>query len=148
MDATTDVNFPNAVLTILDAHGLPAPVDGVPKWASSDETVLRVTATADGMSASVDTVAPGGPARITVTAEADLGTGTQTITGVSPDVVVGPGQKSVASVVTVTLGAAVDKTSVGVTADADKPSEGVTADADADLGTGTEEPDVVVSRER
>lgn len=109
MDANTDQSFPNAVLTITNARGQPAPVDGVPIWASSDETVLRVTAAADGMSAVIDTVAPGGPARITVSADADLGTGVQTITGVSPDVVVALGPKSVASVVSINLGTAVDK---------------------------------------
>jgi hypothetical protein len=103
---TTDQKFDNVVLQIEDAKGRPAVVDGVPAWASSDETVLTVTPAADGMSAVVDTVAPG-VARITVTADADLGSGVQAITGVSDDVNVTSG--SVASVMRLVLGTPVDK---------------------------------------
>ena len=78
---TTDQNYPNAALTITDSQGRAAVVDGVPTWASSDATVLKVTPAADGMSAVVDTVAPSPldaagtpvPSRITVTADADVG---------------------------------------------------------------------------
>jgi hypothetical protein len=105
-DITTDQRFENVQLTITDSRGRPAAVDGVPVWASSDPTVLAVTPAADGMSAAVDTVAPG-TARVTVTADADLGSGVQTITGVSEDVNVANG--SVASVMTLSLGSPVDK---------------------------------------
>lgn len=111
-DITTDENFPNAVLVITDSHGQPAAVDGVPVWASSDETVLTVTAAADGMSAVVDTVAPstiGSPARISVSADADLGAGVVSLTGVSEDIHVTLGASHVASVMTLTLGAPVAK---------------------------------------
>lgn len=105
-DITTDQRFDNVVLSITDDRGRPAAVDGVPVWASSDETVLVVTPAVDGMSAVVDSVAPG-TARITVSADADLGSGVQTITGVSEDVNVTNG--SVASVMTLSLGTPVDK---------------------------------------
>ncbi len=108
-DITTDQNYPSVVLSIADAQGRPANVDGVPVWASSDETVLRVTASADGMGAVVDTVAPGGPARITVTADADLGAGVITLTGVSEDVNVTQGTAHQASTMTLNLGTATDK---------------------------------------
>lgn len=107
-DITTDDNFPNVTLSIVNARGEPAPVDGVPVWASSDETVLRVTPAADGMSAVVDTVAAG-TARVTVSADADVGAGVVTLTGVSEDINVTVGPNSVASVMTLTLGSSAPK---------------------------------------
>lgn len=103
VDVTTDQNFPNVVLTITDSAGRPASVEGSPVWASSDETVVTVLSSTDGLNAVVDTVAPG-IARITVTADADLGAGVTTITGVSEDINVTLGI-SPASVLTLSLGA-------------------------------------------
>jgi hypothetical protein len=110
MNINTDQNFPNVTLAITNAKGAAAPVQGAPVWASSDETVLLVTASADGMTAVVDTVAPG-TARITVTADADIGdvNGVVTITGVSEDIIVAVGPKSQASVVTLNMGTPTDK---------------------------------------
>lgn len=108
VDVTTDQNFPHVVLTITDAKGRPARVDGVPVWSTSDVTVLSVKAGADGMSAVVDTVATG-TARVVVQADADLGAGVSTITGVSEDVNVTLGSSSVASTMALSLGAPVDK---------------------------------------
>lgn len=105
-DITTDQQFDNVQLSITDSRGRPAAVDGVPVWASSDDTVLSVVPAADGLSAVVASVAPG-VARVTVQADADLGAGVVTITGVSEDVNVTNG--SIASVMTLSLGAAVDK---------------------------------------
>jgi hypothetical protein len=109
---STDQNYPNVVLTITDEKGRPAKVDGVPVWASSDETQITVTPAADGMSAVVDTVAPSSPgatARITVTADADLGAGVQTLTGVSEDITVTQGTSHVATVMALSLGDPADK---------------------------------------
>jgi len=108
MDVTTDQMFPNVTLVVTDADERPARVDGVPVWASSDETVLLVTASADGMSASVSTVAPG-TARVTVSADADLGEGVVEKTGRSEDVNVTQGVRGMAAVLTLDLGAPVDK---------------------------------------
>lgn len=102
-DINTDQNYPNATISFQTSSGQPANVDGVPTWASSDETVLAVEPNADGMSALINTVAPG-TARITVTADADLGQGTQTITGVSEDINVTMGPSGQASVITFSLG--------------------------------------------
>lgn len=107
-DINTDQRFDNVALAITNSRGNPAQVDGVPVWASSDETVLAVTPADDGMSAMVDTVGPG-TARISVTADADTGSGTKTITGVSEDVNVTLGPSSQASNFTFTFGAPVDK---------------------------------------
>lgn len=103
-DINTDQNFPSVTLTITNSAGQPASVDGVPVWASSDATILTVAAAADGMSAVVNTVAPG-VGRITVTADADLGAGVTTITGVSEDINVTLGPSHLASVMTLNLGA-------------------------------------------
>lgn len=100
----------DGTLTITNSAGAPASVDGAPVWASSDETVLTVTASADGMSAVVAAVAPGGPARVTVSADADLGAGTMSITGVSEDVTVTQDPAQLASVVNIVFGAPVPKT--------------------------------------
>lgn len=104
----TDQRYDAVSLDITDSTGRPAKVDGVPVWASSDETVVSVAAAADGMSAVVDTVAVG-VARITVSADADLGAGTTSITGVSEDITVTPGPSSAASTMVLNLGTPVAK---------------------------------------
>ena len=60
-DVTVNQNFPNAKITITDTAGNPANVDGVPVWASSDETVLVAVPAADGMTGLVDTVGQAAP---------------------------------------------------------------------------------------
>ncbi len=65
-----------------DSFGLPAKIDGLPTYTSSDETILTVTAHTDGTAV----VAPANPpklgtAQVTVSADADLGSGVKTITG-------------------------------------------------------------------
>lgn len=104
----TDENFPAVTLTITNAAGAPAPVDGVPVWATSDATILTVTASADGMTALVSTVAAG-TARVSVTADADMGAGVSTITGVSEDVIVTQGPSQLASAMTFSFGTPVPK---------------------------------------
>lgn len=110
-DITTDQWYPSVTLAITNAAGQPAQVQGVPVWASSDETILVATAGADGMTGSINTVAPG-TARITVSADADMGDAVATITGVTEDINVTMGTSGQASVMTLTLGAPTDKTPV------------------------------------
>lgn len=84
-------SFEHGTLEIFAADGVtPAKIDGVPVWASSDETVLAVIPSVNGMEFDVRIVAPGGPARITVTGDADLGAAIKTITGVSDYFIVLP----------------------------------------------------------
>lgn len=97
-------------IAITNSQGNPAPVDGVPVWASSDETVVTVVAADDGMSARVIAGVPGGPARVTVTADADMGAGVTTIQGVTEDITVTLDPAQQASVITLTVGAPVPKT--------------------------------------
>jgi hypothetical protein len=108
MDINTDQWLPSVVLSIKDATGADAKVDGIPTWATSDATIITVAPTADGMGASISTVAPG-TARVTVSADADLGVGVKTLTGVSDDIIVTLGPSHVASVMTLTLGTPADK---------------------------------------
>lgn len=107
-DINTDQHYPHVVLVVLDAEGRPAQVDGVPVWASSNSTVLSVKPAADGMSAVVDTVAPG-VARITVKADADMGAGVAEITGFTEDVTVSVGPSHTAALIQLDLGTPVDK---------------------------------------
>lgn len=76
----TDSQKVDLTIQPVDAKGKPALLDGVPTWASSDETVVTVVAAADGLSATVSAVAMGS-ARVVVTGDADLGTGVTPITG-------------------------------------------------------------------
>lgn len=61
--------------------GNPAPVDGVPQWTVSDENIIDLQVAADGLSAEAITKGPLGTAQVTVTADADMGEGTRSITG-------------------------------------------------------------------
>lgn len=78
-----------------NAKGGDATVDGIPAWASADETSVVVTASEDGKTVEIKTVGPvspaGIPTRVTMTADADLGEGVSPIFG-TVDVTVKPGQ--------------------------------------------------------
>ncbi len=91
-----------------DSHGNPATVDGVPAWASSDDTLFALQAADDGMSAVVAAVGTIGAGQISVTADADLGAGTVQIIGTLDMQIVG-GQ-AVSAVIT--PGSAEDKVQV------------------------------------
>jgi hypothetical protein len=80
-----------ATITPVDAKGNPASVDGVPVWASSDETIITVTPAADGLSAVVAAVGPLGTAKVSVTGDADLGADVKPIFG-ELDVTITQGQ--------------------------------------------------------
>lgn len=65
-----------------DKKGFPATLDGVPVWASSDETIATVDASGDatGLTAVLSGVRPGS-CTVTVTGDADLGSGVTPIVG-------------------------------------------------------------------
>lgn len=69
-------------LNPVDDQGFAAPVDGEATFQSSDETIATVTPQADGLSAVIHLLdkTPGKSVKIAVTADADLGEGTDTIT--------------------------------------------------------------------
>ena len=107
-EINTSQYYPSVTLTITNDAGQPAEVDEPPVWASSDETVLSVVASDDGMSAQIWSVAPG-TARATVSADADLGGGVKEITGFTEDITVVVDPASQASVMQLTLGEPADK---------------------------------------
>jgi hypothetical protein len=67
----TDSQVAQLSIAPLDKKGKPASLDGVPVWASSDETVVTVLADSTGLNAVLSAVAPGS-ARVVVTGDADL----------------------------------------------------------------------------
>jgi hypothetical protein len=115
----TDQRFDNVNVTFTNAAGAPAQVQpGSVVWASSDATQLIVTPSADGLTGNVvDTVAAspidadGNPitARVSCSADADLGNGVVTITLTSEDVTVTQGPSSMATSGTIAFGAPVAK---------------------------------------
>lgn len=65
----------NVRAKFLDSTSREVPVDGIPVWSSSDETIATIVPAADGKSAIVRSGAPG-IATITVRADARLGSDT------------------------------------------------------------------------
>lgn len=63
------------------AAGNPARVDGTPSWSSSDEGVITVEPSEDGLSAVAFAAGALGTAQVVCEADADLGDGTRLITG-------------------------------------------------------------------
>lgn len=62
------------------AAGNPARVDGTPEWSSSDEAIVTIVPSFDGLSAEAVTVGPVGVAQVSVKVDADLGNGIRTLT--------------------------------------------------------------------
>lgn len=83
-------NEQKCLLTInpLTAGGNPAPVDGAPQWATADATIATVEPAADGLTCTVRSGDVAGTTTVTVTADADLGDGTQTLSEVVNVIVV------------------------------------------------------------
>lgn len=77
----TDTQQATLSIQPVDKKGNPAPVDGVPVWASSNTEVLTVEPAADGMSAVAKAVGPLGSAVVSVKVDADLGSGVTELSG-------------------------------------------------------------------
>lgn len=107
-ELSVDDEYANIVLEIWDNHVPPRPaaVDGDIVWASSDETVLLALPNPGGLSGKIRSVAPGGPAKVSFTGDADLGAGVVPIIGITEDITVIPGVAGPAAIITVVLGAA------------------------------------------
>jgi hypothetical protein len=65
----------------LTAAGSPAPIEGTPVWTTSQSGIIDLVVDPDGKGALAKSVAPG-TVQVTVTADADLTTGTRPISGV------------------------------------------------------------------
>jgi hypothetical protein len=70
-----------ASVSPVDARGNPAPIDGVPVWAVVGPAVLTLEPSSDGLSCVATTTGELGVTQLTVTADADLGEGVVTISG-------------------------------------------------------------------
>lgn len=68
-------------ITISDAKGNAAQVDGVPAWSLTDPALGDLTVAADGMSAELAPKGPTGSCQVQVSADADLGAGVVSILG-------------------------------------------------------------------
>jgi hypothetical protein len=77
----TSVQKVSLAIEAVDAAGNPAPIDGAPVWSVSDETVLELQVGDDGLSAVAVTKGPLGSAQVVVSADADLGEGVVSISG-------------------------------------------------------------------
>jgi hypothetical protein len=64
----------------LTAAGSPAPIEGTPEWSAAPAGVVNLIVDPDGRAALCQSVAAG-TAQVSVSADADLGTGVRTITG-------------------------------------------------------------------
>jgi len=81
-----------ASITPIDSKGNPAQIDGLASWSTSSSDIVTVTSiSADSLSAEIIPGTALGSAQVNVTADADLGSGTQAISGVL-DVTVVAGQ--------------------------------------------------------
>ena len=77
----TDAQKVSLAVAFTNPIGNPAPVDGVPAWTVSDPNVIDLQVADDGLSAVAVTKGPLGPCQVTVTADADMGSGVRSITG-------------------------------------------------------------------
>lgn len=66
---------------ITDRFGNDAKVDGVPAWASTNESLVDIAVSADGLSAVVTPKGPLGALKLQVKADADLGEGVKELLG-------------------------------------------------------------------
>jgi hypothetical protein len=73
----------------VDAAGNPAPVDGVPRWASTGPDKLTLTPSDDGLSAVLTPVGPLGQVQVSVTADGLLGPALHVLTGILDVQIVG-----------------------------------------------------------
>jgi hypothetical protein len=78
----TDIQKVTLSISPKSAAGNPAPVDGVPSWSVSDASVASIVVSENGLSAEVVTTGALGTVQVVVDADADLGEGVETITGV------------------------------------------------------------------
>jgi hypothetical protein len=88
-----------ATVAAVDAKGNPATIDGAPVWTSSDPSLLLVTTGADPMTVDCAAVGPAGVAQLLVEADADLGDGVRTLTGIL-DVTIIAGEAASLSIAT------------------------------------------------
>lgn len=77
----TDSQRFTATIYAVDARGNPASLDGPVIWEVSDTALLTLNVSADGV-ATVSATGPVGTGQLRVSADADLGEGVRTLTGI------------------------------------------------------------------
>jgi len=78
LTATQQVDL---TIAATDRRGNPAPVDGVPEWATDNSDVLALVPSADGMTCTVKATGVLGTGRVQMTADADRTDGVRQIIG-------------------------------------------------------------------
>lgn len=63
------------------AAGNPAKIDGKPVWSVSDDTVITLVVSDDGLSTEAITTGTLGVSQVSVSVDADLGEGVRTLSG-------------------------------------------------------------------
>lgn len=78
----TDIQKVEFSVSAVSAAGNPASLDGAPVWTSSDDSVLTLVVSEDGLTCEAVTTGKLGVAQVKVVADADLGEGVTSLTGV------------------------------------------------------------------
>lgn len=78
----TDEQKVTLTIQPLTAAGNPARVDGTPAWDVSDQAIVFLAVDPDGLSAVATTSGPLGTCQVSVSADADLGSGVRSLTGI------------------------------------------------------------------
>jgi hypothetical protein len=78
----TDVQKVSLTVNTVSKAGNRAPVDGVPTWSTSNDAVLTLMVSEDGLSCDVVTTGTLGAAQVSVVADSDLGAGVVELTAV------------------------------------------------------------------
>jgi hypothetical protein len=71
-----------ASFSVTDSQGNPALIDGTPEVVSSDESILTAILENDGVTVTIVPTGVLGSAQVQISADADLGAGVETISGV------------------------------------------------------------------
>lgn len=66
----------------IDVFGNPAAIDGLPVWTSSNPDMVTISVSEDGLSATVESTGLMGSTQISVSVDADLGSGVEELVGV------------------------------------------------------------------
>lgn len=77
-----DTEKVSVAISVVDAKGNPAQIDGVPVWSVSDPAGLAFLASTDGLSCEIAAVGPLGTYQATVEVDADLGVGVRSLIGI------------------------------------------------------------------
>lgn len=84
----TDIQKVEFSVSAVSAAGNPASLDGAPVWSSSDESILTLSVSEDGLSCEAVTTGSLGAVQVKVVGDADLGEGVTSLFGVLDVVVV------------------------------------------------------------